>query len=42
MEGMSRLMTECWSASPLARLTSLRVMKTLKKLVESAEASVKV
>lgn len=31
---LARLMTECWSANPLARLTSLRVKKNLGILLE--------
>jgi len=33
MSALSRLMQECWSANPAARLTALRVKKTLAKLL---------
>jgi len=33
MSAVSKLMQECWSATPAARLTSLRVKKTLAKLL---------
>lgn len=44
-EGIARVMAECWSPSPHGRLTSLRVCKTLKKLLETTtddDADVKV
>lgn len=34
MKVMSKVMSECWSGNPAARLTALRVKKTLGKLVE--------
>ena len=36
-----KVMTECWSGTPAARLTSLRVKKTLSKLTEILEANEK-
>ncbi len=39
---MARIMSECWHHNPAARLTSLRVKKTLTKLYENQELSVKV
>jgi len=33
MLAVSRLMQECWSSNPAARLTALRVKKTLAKLL---------
>ena len=36
-----KVMTECWSGTPAARLTSLRVKKTLSKLSEILEANEK-
>ncbi|XP_059138990.1 bone morphogenetic protein receptor type-1B-like [Physella acuta] len=38
---MSRLMGECWNPSPAARLTCLRIKKTLGKLVEAVESTPK-
>ena len=35
-------MAECWSGNPAARLTSLRVKKTLSKLEEILEATEKI
>lgn len=37
MSQLSRLMRECWNKNPKARLTSLRLKKSLKKLLEEAE-----
>jgi len=34
MQSLSRLMRECWHARPIARLTMLRVKKTLSKLLK--------
>ncbi|KAK7506590.1 hypothetical protein BaRGS_00002065 [Batillaria attramentaria] len=34
MKVMAKVMSECWSGNPAARLTALRVKKTLGKLVE--------
>ena len=34
---MSRVIRECWNQNPKARLTALRLKKTLKKLLESLE-----
>ncbi|KAL4240968.1 Bone morphogenetic protein receptor type-1A [Mactra antiquata] len=42
MKVMTKLMMECWSANPAARLTSLRVKKTLAKLGEIMEACEKI
>ena len=39
---LARIMTECWYNTPQARLTALRVKKTLYKLNENYESSVKV
>jgi len=36
-----KLMSECWSTNPMARLTSLRVRKTIYNLIEMHEMSVK-
>ncbi len=36
MKTMSRLMRECWAPLPAARLTILRVKKTLLQLAEAA------
>jgi len=33
MLAVSKLMQECWSSNPAARLTALRVKKTLAKLL---------
>ncbi|KAK0041699.1 bone morphogenetic protein receptor type-1B [Biomphalaria pfeifferi] len=38
---MSRLMSECWNPSPAARLTCLRIKKTLGKMVEAIESTPK-
>lgn len=32
---MSKLTKECWNANPSARLTALRVKKTLSKLMDT-------
>ena len=37
MLAVSRLMQECWTANPAARLTALRVKKTLAKLLFGSE-----
>jgi len=42
MKVMIKLMTECWSSNPAARLTSLRVKKTLSKLEEILVATEKI
>ncbi|XP_060599365.1 bone morphogenetic protein receptor type-1B-like [Ruditapes philippinarum] len=42
MKVMIKVMAECWSANPAARLTSLRVKKTLSKLEEILEATEKI
>ena len=34
---VSKLMCECWYQNPAARLTMLRVKKTLAKMIESQE-----
>ena len=39
MVKMSQLMRECWNAKPAARLTMLRVKKTLASLIENNESS---
>ena len=36
MESLCRLMKECWHAKPTARLTMLRVKKTLSKLLRDS------
>ncbi|KAL5018079.1 hypothetical protein ScPMuIL_003801 [Solemya velum] len=36
---MAKLMSECWSQNPAARLTALRVKKSLGKMLEIAEMS---
>ncbi|BFZ17929.1 hypothetical protein BsWGS_20968 [Bradybaena similaris] len=38
---MCRVMSECWNPSPAARLTCLRIKKTLGRLVESVESTTK-
>jgi len=38
MLAVSRLMQECWSSNPAARLTALRVKKTLAKLLFGSAA----
>lgn len=38
---MARLMAECWNPSPAARLTCLRIKKTLGKMVEAIESTPK-
>ncbi|XP_013392464.1 bone morphogenetic protein receptor type-1B [Lingula anatina] len=38
---MAKIMQECWNHHPAARLTSLRVKKTLYKMEESMELSIK-
>lgn len=42
MKVMTKVMAECWSANPAARLTALRVKKTLAKLEEILQASEKI
>ncbi|XP_053382017.1 bone morphogenetic protein receptor type-1B-like [Mercenaria mercenaria] len=42
MKVMMKVMAECWSANPAARLTALRVKKTLSKLEEILEATEKI
>uniref|UniRef100_A0A8C5IHW6 receptor protein serine/threonine kinase n=1 Tax=Junco hyemalis TaxID=40217 RepID=A0A8C5IHW6_JUNHY len=37
LSALARIMKECWYQSPSARLTALRIKKTLKKLSNSAE-----
>ncbi|XP_064595617.1 bone morphogenetic protein receptor type-1B-like [Liolophura sinensis] len=39
---MSKVMTECWTHHPAARLTSLRVKKTLGKMQETLENNLKI
>ena len=39
---MIKVITECWSHNPAARLTALRVKKTLGKLEEILEANEKI
>lgn len=34
---MAKLMTECWANHPAARLTALRVQKTMNKLKKSMD-----
>ncbi|GFN78405.1 receptor protein serine/threonine kinase [Plakobranchus ocellatus] len=41
LEMMGRLMTECWNPSPAARLTCLRLKKTLYKMLEELEGNPK-
>lgn len=36
LAGMSKLMPECWHHNPTARLTALRIKKTIQKLAASA------
>lgn len=36
LRGMANLMTECWHPNPNARLTALRIKKSLDKLFKSA------
>ncbi|XP_005111811.2 bone morphogenetic protein receptor type-1B [Aplysia californica] len=38
---MGRLMCECWHPSPAARLTCLRIKKTLSKMIETIESAPK-
>lgn len=38
---MARIMNECWTANPAARLPSLRVQKTVGKLIDSHDALIK-
>jgi len=40
MESLGRLMKECWHAKPTARLTMLRVKKSLSKLLKSTVTAV--
>jgi len=42
MKVVVKVMVECWSGNPAARLTSLRVKKTLAKLTEILEATEKI
>lgn len=37
LQMMAKLMTECWAQQPAARLTALRVQKTLNKLKKSMD-----
>ena len=37
MKIMAKVMIECWSQNPAARLTALRVKKTLGKMLEMYE-----
>ncbi|PVD39256.1 hypothetical protein C0Q70_01884 [Pomacea canaliculata] len=39
MKVMAKVMGECWSGNPAARLTALRVKKTLSKMVEQHTSS---
>ncbi|XP_046352489.1 bone morphogenetic protein receptor type-1B-like [Haliotis rufescens] len=41
MKILTKVMIECWSPNPAARLTSLRVKKTLGKMLESIELHTK-
>lgn len=36
LDGMARLMRECWHHNPNVRLPALRIKKTLQKLAASA------
>ncbi|ELU04731.1 hypothetical protein CAPTEDRAFT_111904 [Capitella teleta] len=42
LRSISKLMAECWNHNAAARLTSLRVKKSLAKLLENAENNAKV
>lgn len=37
LSALAKIMKECWYQSPSARLTALRIKKTLKKLNNSLE-----
>ena len=37
LQTMAKLMAECWAQHPVARLTALRVQKTLNKLKKSMD-----
>ncbi|KAK2171489.1 hypothetical protein NP493_1061g00040 [Ridgeia piscesae] len=40
LQNMGKLMQECWTGNPAARLTSLRVQKSVAKLQESVQLKV--
>ena len=42
LRSMSKLMTESWNPNPAARLTALRVKKSLGKMMDLVELSVKI
>ncbi|XP_074649583.1 bone morphogenetic protein receptor type-1B-like [Tubulanus polymorphus] len=42
LRSLAKIMQECWNGSPAARLTALRVKKSLGKLMENQDLSVKV
>lgn len=37
LQTMAKVMTECWAQHPAARLTALRVQKTMNKLKKSMD-----
>ena len=39
LKSMSRVMSECWYGQPLARLSALRIKKSLQKLERSLSSS---
>ncbi|KAK2150729.1 hypothetical protein LSH36_393g02035 [Paralvinella palmiformis] len=42
LRSVARIMQECWNQNPVARLTALRVKKSLAKLQETLETSIKI
>lgn len=37
LSGLAQMMRECWYPNPSARLTALRIKKTLQKLIQGLE-----
>lgn len=37
LSGLAQMMQECWYPNPSARLTALRIKKTLQKLIQGSE-----
>lgn len=42
MNGMAKLMRECWHQNPNVRLAALRIKKTLQKLASTTAKDIKI